>query len=216
VTAILDATVRVLLDRGYDACTTNLVAEVAGVGIGSLYEYFPNKEALVATVIEREVDAFVTSLEREMVATFGRPFAEALRIALGAVLTELEARRDLVRLLLVQYPYFGQLTVIGRLPRRIADLAAVCLRAWGDELAFDDHPANYYVIANMLGGVYLSQTLAPSPQVPREVMLDALVTILLRVLRPRTIGEPAKGTCPPPAARRKGEGAMRRTPRETS
>jgi len=190
VTAILDATVRVLLGRGYDACTTNLVAEVAGVGIGSLYEYFPNKEALVAAVVEREVDTFVAALEREMLATFDRPFPEALRIALGAALDQLEARRDLVRLLMVEYPYVGQLSVIGRLPRRIAELAAFCLRSWGDELSFGDHPANAYVIANMLAGVYLSQTFTPVTLVSRAAMLDALVEILLRVLRPRSgIGE---------------------------
>lgn len=216
VTAILDATVRVLLDRGYDGCTTNLVAEVAGVGIGSLYEYFPNKEALVAALVEREVDAFVTTLEREMVATFDRPFAEALRVALGAALGELEARRDLVRLLVVQYPYFGQLTVIGRLPRRMSELAAFCLRSWGDELAFDDHPANYYVIANMLGGVYLSQTLAPLPQVPRETILDSLVTILLRVLRPRTSDVRAEETDAENSRKKEGRTQPRRPSRGTS
>jgi AcrR family transcriptional regulator len=183
--ALLDATALVLMRRGYDGCTTNLVAEVAGVGIGSLYEYFPNKEALVAALIEREVDTFVAALEREMLATLGRPFPEALRIALGAALDQLEARRDLVRLLIAQYPYFGQLAAVGRLPRRVSELAALCLRSWGDELSLEDHPANAYVIANMLGGLYLSQTLAPVAPVSRAAMLDALVAILLRVLQPR-------------------------------
>jgi len=185
VMAILDATGRVLLRRGYDGCTTNLVAEVAGVGIGSLYEYFPNKDALVAALIEREIDTFVATLEREMVATFDRPFSDALRSALGAALDYLEARRDLVRILMAEYPHFGQLPAIGRLPRRVSELAASCLRSWGDELSFEDHPANAYVIATMLGGVYLSQTLAPVAPVPRDAMLDALVPILLRVLQPR-------------------------------
>lgn len=209
VTAILDATVRVLLDRGYDGFTTNLVAEVAGVGIGSLYEYFPNKEALVASLVEREVDTFASTLEREMVATFDRPFPEALRVALGAALDQPEARRDLVRLLVVQYPYFAQLAVIGRLPRRMSELAACCLRTWGDELAFDDHSANYDVIANMLGGVYLSQTLAPLPEVSRETILDALVTILLGVLRPRS-SDARKAATPADETRRKGGREMLR------
>ena len=189
VTAILDATVRVLLERGYAGTSTNLVAEVAGVGIGSLYEYFPNKEALVAALVRREVDAFVTVLEREMATTLDRPFPEALRGALGAALDELEARRDLVRVLVVEYPYVGRLSVIGRLPRRMAELCAYCLRRWGDQLSFGDHPANYYVLANMLGGVYLSQTLAPALQVPRAEMLDALVAMLLCILGPRAPSE---------------------------
>ncbi|MET0594594.1 MAG: TetR/AcrR family transcriptional regulator [Polyangiaceae bacterium] len=185
MTAILDATVRVLLTRGYEGCTTNLVAEIAGVGIGSLYEYFPHKEALVAAVVEREIDSFVAVLEREMLATLDRPFAEALRVALSASLDELEKRRDLVRLLVVEYPHVGRVSALARLPRRVAELAGLCLRSWQGEHAFGDHPANYYVIATMLGGVYLSQTLTPLPSVPRESVLDSLVEIMLRILQPR-------------------------------
>ena len=53
VDALLEATTRVLLKEGYDRASTNRIAEVAGVSIGSLYQYFPSKEALVAAVIDR-------------------------------------------------------------------------------------------------------------------------------------------------------------------
>lgn len=54
VRAILDATAHIL---GAGATlTTNRVAEVAGVSIGSLYQYFPSKEALVAALVERMLD----------------------------------------------------------------------------------------------------------------------------------------------------------------
>ena len=53
VDALLEATTRVLVKEGYDKATTNRIAAVAGVSIGSLYQYFPGKEALVAAVIER-------------------------------------------------------------------------------------------------------------------------------------------------------------------
>ena len=46
VDAILTATTQVLMERGYAGLTTNRVAEVAGASIGSLYQYFPNKESM--------------------------------------------------------------------------------------------------------------------------------------------------------------------------
>ena len=52
VTAILDAAARVFEERGFEAGTTNHVAEVAGVSIGSLYEYFPNKDAMVVALVD--------------------------------------------------------------------------------------------------------------------------------------------------------------------
>lgn len=57
VEAILDAAAQVLEERGYTAGTTNRIAERAGVSIGSLYEYFPNKDAVVVALAEREIEA---------------------------------------------------------------------------------------------------------------------------------------------------------------
>ena len=53
VEALLEATARVLLKEGYEKASTNRTTKVSGYGIGSLYEYFPNKESLVATLIAR-------------------------------------------------------------------------------------------------------------------------------------------------------------------
>jgi AcrR family transcriptional regulator len=47
VNALLEATARVLIKEGFGNASTNRIAEVAGVSVGSLYQYFPSKEALV-------------------------------------------------------------------------------------------------------------------------------------------------------------------------
>ena len=52
---ILEAASLILLEEGLEAFNTNRVAEVAGVSIGSLYQYFPNKESLLLQLQEREV-----------------------------------------------------------------------------------------------------------------------------------------------------------------
>ncbi|MBL7494763.1 TetR/AcrR family transcriptional regulator [Frankia sp. CNm7] len=56
VEAILEAGAQLLAARGYSATTTNHVAERAGVSIGSLYQYFPNKDALVVALAEQHLD----------------------------------------------------------------------------------------------------------------------------------------------------------------
>ncbi|ELY4601399.1 TetR/AcrR family transcriptional regulator [Cronobacter malonaticus] len=54
VEAIVEATARIFEREGAAACTTNAVAETAGVSIGSLYQYFPNRHALTAALVARE------------------------------------------------------------------------------------------------------------------------------------------------------------------
>lgn len=56
VARILDAAAEVFAERGYTAATTNAVAERAGVSVGSLYQYLPNKEALLVALAERHLD----------------------------------------------------------------------------------------------------------------------------------------------------------------
>lgn len=56
VDRILDAATRVFDEQGYRRTTTNVIAERAGVSIGSLYQYFPNKDAVLVALAERHVD----------------------------------------------------------------------------------------------------------------------------------------------------------------
>ncbi len=57
VERILDTAARIFDDRGYRATTTNDVAEAAGISIGSLYQYFPNKDALLVALADRHLEA---------------------------------------------------------------------------------------------------------------------------------------------------------------
>ncbi len=54
--AIIEAAAQIIGQRGLSGFTTNAVAERAGVSIGSLYQYFPNKDALMVALIERQQD----------------------------------------------------------------------------------------------------------------------------------------------------------------
>lgn len=53
VDTILDAAARILVAEGRDTLTTNGIAQAAGVSIGSLYQYFPNREAILAALVHR-------------------------------------------------------------------------------------------------------------------------------------------------------------------
>lgn len=64
VRSILEATTQVLLAVGSDRLTTSRVAERAGVSIGTLYQYFPNKEALLSGALRQHLSGVVEAIER--------------------------------------------------------------------------------------------------------------------------------------------------------
>jgi AcrR family transcriptional regulator len=64
VAVILEAAARILERHGFEGFNTNAVAERAGVSIGSLYQYFPNKDALLSGLIERECQPLLSRAEQ--------------------------------------------------------------------------------------------------------------------------------------------------------
>jgi AcrR family transcriptional regulator len=76
VDAILSATIQVLLAEGQERLTTTRVADRAGVSVGTLYQYFPNKQALLRAVLERHLDAVVSAVERACREHHGRTLDE--------------------------------------------------------------------------------------------------------------------------------------------
>jgi AcrR family transcriptional regulator len=86
VDAIVEATSRVLVAEGYDRASTNRIAEAAGVSIGSLYQYFGSKEALVAALADLHVARMVAAMTRSLSGCASGDLAtDARRVALGLI-----------------------------------------------------------------------------------------------------------------------------------
>jgi AcrR family transcriptional regulator len=74
--AILEATIQVLVATGPTRLTTTRVAERAGVSVGTMYQYFPNKQALLYAVTERYLDIVADSLEQACRPQHGAPVGQ--------------------------------------------------------------------------------------------------------------------------------------------
>src|SRR5689334_12776867 len=79
VDTILDATARVLVQEGYDRASTNKIALRAGVSVGSLYQYFPSKEALVAALIDRHMEEMNGVFSERMTGLGEKPPEQLVR-----------------------------------------------------------------------------------------------------------------------------------------
>jgi len=109
VDAMLEAAARILVTGGYAALNTNKVAEVAGVSVGSVYQYFPNKQALVGALRERhaaEVNRVVGGAASQAAGQDIEAVARRLvRASVEAHLID----RDLHRVLTVEIPDVGHM-----------------------------------------------------------------------------------------------------------
>ncbi len=104
VEVILKATIQVLLKRGIERTTTSRIAERAGVSIGSLYQYFPNKQALITELIARHIAA-MEELTRVTIAKLADvPLREGPGLLLEAIVAAHRVNPRLHQVFMQQLP----------------------------------------------------------------------------------------------------------------
>lgn len=141
VDALLEAATQVLVEHGYEKTTTARVAERAGVSVGSLYQYFPNKEALVAALIERHASELVRVAE----AAFARLEDASLEDGLKAIIrVGVDTHRispELHKILTEQVPRVGRIAEVMDTSRRITEMIERFLRRHARRLPRGRQPA---------------------------------------------------------------------------
>ena len=184
VDVILAATARVLVKEGFDRASTNRIAEQAGVSIGSLYQYFPSKEALVAALVERHIEHMSQALQAEMLAVADAPLAVAVRRMVTLMLDAHTIEPELHRVLNEQVPRVGRLHRVHEVEERMQRLARTYFERRRDELrdGLDVDAAAFVVvqaIEALTHGAMVQGERAPS----RDRLVEEVTTLVLRYLQ---------------------------------
>lgn len=125
VEAILDATAKILKYEGVDAVTTNRIAKVAGVSVGSVYQYFPDKRAIFLALHERHADEIGRLIERTVVENAGASIERMLRALIDALVDAHAPDPELYALLDAEIPH--RAAGARSLQRRLRDALSLAL-----------------------------------------------------------------------------------------
>ncbi|MFT5711123.1 MAG: AcrR family transcriptional regulator [Halioglobus sp.] len=182
VDSILQATQRILSNEGYECASTNYIAEVAGVSIGSLYQYFPSKEAIVASLLEKTVVEAAERIREELLSCMGLPLEESTPRLVRAIL---ETRKD-------------NAFVFLRLPREIPRYRAVSgqlttekylhttihsyYMQHRDRVGIEDLDTAIFVTEHMVIGCIDAYIDNNSPKIDDETLVDHLSMAVLSYL----------------------------------
>jgi len=182
VDAILDATAHILVRDGYDNLSTNRVAQRAGVSIGSLYQYYPNKEALVGELVDR-YSAMLFDMVIQALATMQD--AEPRHVASSLVRAMIETKRaqpTLAKVLREQIPRTGRLARYEEELAKVIALAGAFLTRHRALLRVDDVQIAAFVAVHMVDA--LTHASVTQDRSEDEVMVvqitDAVTRYLLR------------------------------------
>ncbi len=148
VTAILDATARILAEEGFEAVNTNRVAEVAGVSVGSLYQYFPNKAALVGAVAVRHTEAMAAIVAAGVHAAAGDDLPDLVQTLIRATMQAHAENPKLRRAIIEELARIGRPARIAELKQNIHQSVMALLSARRSGIKVNDIAMAAFVIVN--------------------------------------------------------------------
>src|SRR5262245_3537301 len=185
VEALVEATARILVQEGYDRASTNKIAAVAGVSIGTLYQYFPSKEALVEAVIERHTQELSHVGLSALLKVAACPIETALRELVAAAIDAHRVDPKLHRVLAEQVPRTGRFENIEAVERNALPLLRAYLEAHRSEIDIVDLDLAAFVMVTTVEALTHSAVLHRPDIVADEragEFVDEVTRLMLRYL----------------------------------
>jgi AcrR family transcriptional regulator len=182
VDTILEATARVLVKHGFDGLTTNAVSAAAGVSIGSLYQYFPNKQALVSALIDRLVEQRNAAVLAELARVKELPIADAARGVIELTIRAHTVDPELYRVLIEQVPPAGKLAKVRELSAFTHRMVAGMLNARRAELAIRDPDLTAFILVATIDAIAYRAALLQPHRLRDPQLVDEATLLVTRYL----------------------------------
>ena len=165
----------VLVRDGYDAFSTNRVADAAGVSPGSLYQYFPDKSAILDVIVDRYVEDVSERVTASLADQLGKPPEQLAHDTVDALLSALEADPELLRVVLEEVPGRRVMAARRALERRVRDLARAAMTVAGQPPE-RDLATSAWVLVHAMEALSVQWVLDP-PGASREQVVDELAAL---------------------------------------
>lgn len=168
VEAISEATIQVLLSHGTDRLTTTRVAQRAGVSVGTLYQYYPNKESLLFAVAENHLRKVAVTVEAACESACHKPLAEMIKEMVEAFVDAKMERADISVALYRVSADLGGPALIKRINQHWRKIVEATLQTALDIKSPPDKAAIDIMLAAMGGAMRSLLEAGPSPSTVRK------------------------------------------------
>jgi AcrR family transcriptional regulator len=168
VQAICEATIQVLLSHGAERLTTTRVAERAGVSVGTLYQYYPNKRSLLFAVLENHLNRVAARVEATCERASHKPLAEMIKEVVEAFVDAKMERSDISTALYRISTEVGGPALIKRIGQRSRKALEATLETATDIKSPPDKFAVEIMLSAMAGAMRSLLEASPSPATIRK------------------------------------------------
>ena len=169
VEAISDATIQVLLSLGAERLTTTRVADRAGVSVGTLYQYYPNKQSLLFAVFEDHMNKVSQAVEAACADACHEPMSEMIRRVVQAYVDVKMQRADISVALYKVAPDVGGPALVKQTGQRLRKAIEAMLLTAPDLKLSPDRFAIDMMLSAMSGAMRSALEVGASPAMFRKL-----------------------------------------------
>jgi len=181
VDALIEATARILIEEGAVGVNTNRVAAVAGVSVGSLYQYFPGKDALIMAVVEAHAARVVGVLGHAFMTAVDQPLPQAIEKLVGTIV-DTHSEQPALHSAIVSHMLTLGIHHTAPMHARAVDVVASFLHSRHEDLAVPDcQTAAWMLVTTVMAAVH-GQHLGVANDVDPEKVKRELSALIQRYL----------------------------------
>lgn len=183
VNAILQAAEQVFAQRGFASTTSEQIARRAGVGVGSLYDYFPNKASIALALLENRSGALADEARKMFMACASESLEASLPKVIRSLYQSYRDNQDVFISLVNEVPELRSAAEIYSIDRLIHRSSLIYLRNYEDEVTADAIGALHEFLTVVFIGSIRQFLSGVTSQVSEQEFLDHLVEMVLRHIR---------------------------------
>ena len=182
VEAIVKATAQVLVEEGYDRASTNRIAHAAGVSIGSLYQYFPSKEALVSALVGSHQQRMREALEGALASYRPPSLPLRARVLVQGMIRAYRVDPRLHHVLCQEVPKVGELANVYGFEQHLAEACRRELFSVDDRLRLQDKDRAVFMLVHAIPSVVRAAIQADPAGQSDERLASDLTDMIVRYL----------------------------------
>ena len=183
VQAILDACAENLGSRGYRGLTTHAIASRAGVSVGTLYQYFPNREAISGALVLRAMERLLEAMRRAFAESTARELGslEATEHLLLTGLEVLVEERVIFSRLGPEAPHLFRQPAVQAIQAQLIQLSQEIRLSGGDRLDLPMPEADAWIIGHMVSASMLQISLLDTDEERRRALTREVARLTCRM-----------------------------------
>lgn len=183
VDIILKASTHIIEQFGLENMSTNKIAEKAGVSIGSLYQYFPNKEAIMAKLMDKYTERQLKLVEKALAKNEPQNLKEAIQVIIEVILKSKSHQLQLTKVIAENFSKLGRVEHIQEMYQSFVKIFKIAIVPYQDEVRDGNLDIMLLNCIQSTMAISVSVLYSSEYSVKDKIIREELVELIYRYLR---------------------------------